>query len=415
VWCGTDGIICGVHPARQFRLTAALLALLTLGGGGPLGAQQRAPRGRPSLPEHVDKKQEARKRPPLATRPEWTATLPAPPRGEPAFDATAAYVALETAALVALALPDGKTRWTIDLDATGGLAAGGDLVYVPTGDGIDAREAATGASRWHRALDGPLSTTPVWQNGWLLTATTRGTLTMLRAENGEPMWQRTLSAVARVPAALTGERLYVLTDDGHVAALALATGTTIWDRALGARPLTILPLDDRVFVGADDKYFYCLAAADGGRKWRWRTGGSFVGTPVADADKVYFVSLDNVLRALNRGGGSQEWQTVLPFRPVAGPFLSGQLLIVCGFAEVRAYQSSGGQVAGAADVPGELAAAPHFLPIIAEKAASPFVVITREAQALLLVPQPPPLASKPFPSRAVPFEPAIGADEIEWD
>jgi outer membrane protein assembly factor BamB len=404
-----------VHPARQFRLAAALLALLIVAATTPLVARQGRAGGRTPRQSGLVTRREPGKRPPLATVAGWTTTLPAPSRHAPAFDEAAAYIGLETNQVVALSLADGKIRWTIELGALNGLAAGDGLVFVPAGDGIEARDAETGSARWHAPLDAPLSAPLVWQNGWLFAATAKGSLTMLRAASGEPIWHRSFGSAVRVPAALTGERLYVLADNGHVAALQLGTGVTIWDRALGARPTTLLPLDDRLFVGADDKFFYCLSAKDGGRKWRWRTGGSFVGTPVADDGRVYFLSLDGVLRALNRGGGSQEWQTVIPFRPVAGPYLSAQLLIVCGFADVRAYQAAGGQPAGAAEIPGELAAAPHFLSIVPEDAASPFVILTREAQALLLVPQGPPLPSKTFPPKSEELlAPGILIEEI-WD
>ena len=77
--------------------------------------------------------------------------------------------------------------------------------------------------------------------------------------------------------------------------------------ALGGPPNEILALDDRVYVGAKDHFFYCLMARDGRVDWRWRIGGDIVGVATSDENNVYFVAQDNVLRALNRKSGGQQW------------------------------------------------------------------------------------------------------------
>ena len=74
--------------------------------------------------------------------------------------------------------------------------------------------------------------------------------------------------------------------------------------------------------------------------WRWKTGADVIGTPAIDAKRVYFVSLDNVLRALDRNSGSVRWQKSLPMRPASGPLLTGWTLIVTGSAvEIQAHSS----------------------------------------------------------------------------
>jgi hypothetical protein len=140
----------------------------------------------------------------------------------------------------------------------------------------------------------------------------------------------------------------------------------------------MLALDDRLFVGSTDNFFYCLSADDGRWDWRWRTGGDIVGLPVVDARNVYFVSLDNVLRALSRKSGVQQWVRPLPIRPVRGPIMAGSALVVTGIAPtLRAYKLSDGLPAGEMVTAGELAAPVYALP------ASPLptlVVVTRDLE-----------------------------------
>ena len=73
-------------------------------------------------------------------------------------------------------------------------------------------------------------------------------------------------------------------------------------------------------------------ATDGRVDWRWRTGGDVIGKPVADERYVYFVALDNVLRAMNLVTGGQQWMRPLPIRPAWGAVKAGSTIVVAGQA-----------------------------------------------------------------------------------
>ena len=107
-------------------------------------------------------------------------------------------------------------------------------------------------------------------------------------------------------------------------------------------------------------------AIDGRVDWRWRTGGDTVGMPIADEHRVYFVALDNILRALNQISGNQHWMRPLPFRPSSGPVKAGRTLVVAGQAPtLRGYNVADGTAAGEIQTPPEPAAPPHvFVEII---------------------------------------------------
>jgi outer membrane protein assembly factor BamB len=386
-WCCTDGIISGVHPPRQIRLGPALLVLPVL-----LCALARLPAAAASQKEP--------KAPEFAARLDWTREVASAPASLPAYDETHAFFALSTGQLAAVSLIDGKVSWTVPCQAAGSLEAGEKLVFAPVAGGIQAHDAATGAVRWQAGIEGRISAPLAWQNGWLLAATDTGAAVMLRGATGERIWQRSLDAPARVRPALTGNRVYVALENGRVAALDLATGLPAWSRALGGRATAVAPLDDRLFVGADDRFLYCLSAKSGKRLWRWRTGGPVSGTPIFDEDNVYFLSLDNVLRALDRGNGHEVWHASLTFRPTAGPYRAGRLLLVSGLTALHGFRAADGSEAGGAEAGGVLAAPPHFLPAD-EEGFSPFLLLTREGQASRMTQTPPPLPSKPFPAKPV--------------
>jgi outer membrane protein assembly factor BamB len=93
---------------------------------------------------------------------------------------------------------------------------------------------------------------------------------------------------------------------------------------------------------------------------------------------VYFVSLDNVLRALDRNNGAQRWKRGLPLRPIAGPLRAADTLLVSGLSSPLAFQHRDGAPAGNLQVSGELAAQPYVVP----GAALPtVVVVTRDIAA----------------------------------
>jgi outer membrane protein assembly factor BamB len=112
----------------------------------------------------------------------------------------------------------------------------------------------------------------------------------------------------------------------------------LWERA-SRRPATgILALDDRVYVGATDNFLYCLGSRRGDIAWRWRTGADIIGAPVVADDRLYFVSLDNILRSLDRHGGSQKVESARCHAASQQPLLAGSTLIVGGLTpSVRGY------------------------------------------------------------------------------
>ncbi len=319
---------------------------------------------------------------------------------------------------MAIAIASGQIAWQAKTPPGAVVAAGGGLVFaafpgasVPLDaslvlatlpGAIAALDAVKGTERWRVQVEGTLAAPPVWNNGWLLTGTTDGRLTMLRAEQGRPLWKRDLGAPLRPGAAMTGDRLYTMLADGRVVALSLDRGEPVWEQKLPARGTALTALDDRVFVGADDRFFYCLSTTDGEVKWRWRAGGALIGTPIVDGNTVYFLALDNTLRALNYGNGHQRWKRGLSFRPVGGPVLAGSLLLVPGLApEVQAFRAATGTPAGRIVVGDELIAPPLLLAGDVQGAESKgdafsIVVVTGEF-VQRLGPAPPVLESHPVP------------------
>ena len=288
----------------------------------------------------------------------WTLALTTSLVATPAFNGSRAYFPIEGDRLAAYDLDTGEELWMMPVRTQSKPAAGEGLVFIAEPEALAALREADGSEAWRLPLTERLAAPLVWDNGWLIAATASGTLLALRGLDGHLVWRRDLGSPLSAPPALAADRVYAPARDGRIIALRVDTGAPLWERRLGGTPSEMLALDDRLYVGSEDNFFYCLMARNGQIDWRWRTGGDVVGTAVVDERRVYFVSFDNILRALDRRSGSQRWKRPLPLRPLTGPLMAGATVIVSGVAPpLRAYLTKDGAPAGEVTVEGELAAA----------------------------------------------------------
>ena len=270
----------------------------------------------------------------------------------PAYDASHAYFALESDRVAAYSLPEGMRLWMVDARPVLQPAAGDDLVFLTDATGLVARRASDGQIAWQRPMPDLPVVPPVFDRGRLIVATKGGQLELVHAENGATIWQRTLESPAHASPTFAADRLYVPTADNRVAALQADSGDTVWEARLGGAPTEILVDRDRLFVGGLDNFLYCLLVKDGAIDWRWRTGGDVIGAPVSDEHHVFFVALDNVLRAMDRKSGAQVWMRPLPVRPVGGVVLAGSTLVVTGpTAALRVFMAKDGVPATGEPIP----------------------------------------------------------------
>jgi outer membrane protein assembly factor BamB len=265
----------------------------------------------------------------------------------PAFDGTQAFFSLEGDRFVAYDLISGTRQWMITARPTMAPVAGGGLIYMIDAATLKAIRTADGSVAWELPFADALAVHPVWDNGWLILAAASGEVRALRATDGEQIWRRDLGSPAHAAPALAADRVYIPTTDHRIVALRVENGERVWERMLGGAPNEILALDERLFVGSLDNFFYCIMANDGGVDWRWRTGGDIIGRPVSDNRYVYFVSFDNVLRAMNQVSGGQQWIRPLPIRPAWAPVKAGTTIVVSGdSATLRAFNAKDGVASG---------------------------------------------------------------------
>ena len=296
----------------------------------------------------------------------------------PAFDGARAFFSIEGDRIVAYDLARGERLWIATTSTTLTPAASPDLLFVADRDHLVALRIADGSPAWQRPFSEALAVPLVYDNGWLVAVTLQGDVLAMRAADGTLVWRQPIGSPAHARPTLAADRVYVPTEDGRIVALRVDAGATAWERRVGGAASDILAVGDRVYTGSKDNFFYCLRADDGEQDWQWRTGGDVIGLPVVDERAVYFVSLDNVLWALNRSNGNQRWKRTLPLRPTSGPLRAGHALLVSGFAaKLPAFKIEDGTPAGDVTLAGELAAPPHIV-AVPNALGSLVVVATRD-------------------------------------
>ena len=277
----------------------------------------------------------------------------------PAFDRDSVYLPLATNRLERRDLVAGEPIWVVDAEAKSRPAAADGLVVIQSPQAIAARSAADGSPVWELPFPDPLAVPLVLDHGWLIAGTASGEIWCLRAQDGRVIWKRTLTSPLHGMPVLSADRIYLPLTDARLVALQLATGNPIFERRLGDAANDLLVLDTRAYVGSDDNYFYCVDIADGRVIWRFRTGADVIGTPLVDERRVYFVARDNVLRALDRNSGSQQWRRPLPLRPAFPLLFAGDTVVVSGATtSLYAFHTKDGAPAGTLALEAPLAAPP---------------------------------------------------------
>ena len=256
----------------------------------------------------------------------------------------------------AFAVADGAKLWSADLRPEAPLLVDGDRVLVSAGEAIHAHRASDGAVLW-RAPTGTVTVRPIAREGWVV-ATADGKLTALRAEDGTSVWTRDV-AYLRQPPAISGNTLIAAYADGWIRSHDLRTGEVGWQTRIGGSPAEPLVNGDRIYFGASDRHFYSIKLADGVIDWAFRIGASLPMKAAADAERVYFVGFDNLVRAHEAGDGGMKWQRGVPFRPFEGPVLAGEFVLIAGdVADVRILRAVNGEPVAPMTFPERLAAAP---------------------------------------------------------
>ena len=314
----------------------------------------------------------------------WVTAFETPPVATPGFDATSAYVPLKGddkgGQLVAVDLDRGTIRWRLAVATTLTPATGGGLVFIVNDQTIEGRDAATGELKWSSPLPGGAAAPLYWDTGWLLASTTSGDLAAFRASDGTLVWRRQLGAPIIGAPGPALDRLYLPLADNRLVAVQLETGQTVWERAMKAPITAILALEDQIVVGIASKEVTSVDLSRGRERWTWPLGGDLAGSPVADEKRIYFVSRDNILRAVDRKSGNLRWRATLTARPAGGPLrVTDVVLMPLVSNQIVGFDPQTGKQNVTAAAAGEIGSQP-FVRAGVRQTQPQLITVSREGQ-----------------------------------
>jgi len=335
---------------------------------------------------------------------EWIATLDDLPSGDAAMDAERVYIPIQPEKLVALSRMTGAKLWTRDIESMWPPVVVADVLYVIASDEIHALEAATGAEKWRVGFDAVVSaplTAAIGshepgaqsRNMDLLIATfDKGRVAAYATDDGRMLWMRELGAASRFPPAIDGVRAVFAVDDSRAVALRLADGRVEWEQKLDGMLNAPSFARDRIFIGSNTNFLFALDNTTGRIAWKWKTGGDVIGMAADGKGGAYYVSLDNVVRAVNRGNGNQRWIKEIPTRPARRPQVLGdgvkyeEIVVLTGVtSEIDAFGAKNGAASGMYMPPSDLQGGPLIDPELRPYEVA-MVVITRDGRAIGLKP-----------------------------
>lgn len=290
----------------------------------------------------------------------WTIDVATRPIAAPVTADNRLFVALQTG-IAAVNVKDRSLAWTQKIVAAGALAAAANRLIVPSDGQLRALDTASGETAW-TAATGQLTAPPFIHGDWVYVASGEQ-LSSYQIADGAAGWSRDVGVVEERPAVMDS-RMYVPVSDGRIVALDLASGEPLWETAIiGVKPTEPLVHGNRVFAGSAAKRFCSFRTDNGVKDWCFSIGSVVVGQPAADASRVYFVALDNLLYAHDRGHGARMWKRDLRYRPSAGPFVVGGSVTAPGkTSRMLVFDAVTGSPGPQLVYPSELAMVPVLIP-----------------------------------------------------
>ncbi|WP_293660608.1 outer membrane protein assembly factor BamB [Rhodoferax sp. OV413] len=312
----------------------------------------------------------------------------------------------------------------------------GSLVVLASSDGaVKALDVDTGAVRWAAQLDTKIVAGVGVDGDKVAVVTASGDLSIL--QDGKPLWQQKLGALAITPPLLAGGRAYVVTLNKTVMAFDASSGRRLWQLQREADSLALgkagvlMPLGDTLVVGLGGRllglnpstgaqrweipvavsratneverlvdvvagvsrlgssvcvraYLHSVACIDAASsKLVWSKAAAGTTGVSGDAVAVFGAESDGRLVAWRRADGERLWQTeTFKWRDVGPPVLLGSSVAVPdGVGLIHLVSARDGTLLGRMSLDGSpLAAAPVL-------AGKTLIVVTRKGGVLAFRPE----------------------------
>ena len=232
----------------------------------------------------------------------------------------------------------GATQWQQDLTANfdsgggqsgGGLAAGSGRVYATTGFGeVVALDAGSGAVVWRQRLDSPAAGAPAVSGDTVYVTSDDGTGWGIAAATGRVLWHlggasANFSMAGGAAPAVDGGKVIFPFSSGLLMAAAIDTGVSLWTAAVSGTRLgrAFANIGDitgdpvvsggTIYVGTEGGRTGAYAEDTGERLWTADEGA--LNPPLVAGGSVFVVNDEARLVRLDAGTGDVIWAVQMPY------------------------------------------------------------------------------------------------------
>lgn len=226
-----------------------------------------------------------------------------------------------------------RWAWVGEGPSRSGLTPIEDGVIFGNEAGALVRLHHTGMVRWRAQVGREIAARPAVVGAVVVAATVGGDWIGVALQNGQEKWRLGGKPALTGPLAADETRAYALAEDGSVFAISGASGGTVWKllapRGMKKTLQTIPPpvaANGKVYVALGSAGLYALHPTDGDTAWK-KELGEIVGFLVEGA-RVYVLTKQKMIAALNAESGAVEWQRTLDEDVRGGPWLARGLLWV---------------------------------------------------------------------------------------
>lgn len=197
-------------------------------------------------------------------------------------------------------------RGNLHVRVENGALAADDAVYAGFGEGaVVALRANNGEVLWENTVseggeeedEGAAViqevTTPIRVREYVCAGAYQGQISCFNARFGQLEWRRPFSTVVRLGVDAAGEKLFAVNERGELFAFDAETGEELWKNDESAGASAPLPVGDAVVVGGDDGKLRAFSAEDGRLIAVRRLGVGQISRLVAVGDGDFLATVDS--------------------------------------------------------------------------------------------------------------------------
>ena len=182
----------------------------------------------------------------------------------------------------------------------------------------DRKEEVYDYQQWRYDAGAPIRSTPLAVKGSVYFGTSGGQFFCLDNKEGKERWRFSTEAAINSSPAHSKGYIFFTDNKQTLYALHATTGKKVWQYSLGKKlnypwrfdyyyssPLLV---NNKVYVGGDDGYLYCLEQSSGKLVWKFQCSGLVRSSPTLYKNTIVVGDTEGLLFSIDATTGKEKWR-----------------------------------------------------------------------------------------------------------